>query len=138
MVLVSPETMSQPKEEILAIERGFWTQADDPGFFEENIAEDGISVIEPMGVIEKEKAVKMTAKEPWETVEMSDVVVRQPAPNVAVVAYHGAGKNPQDGKPYRVSVASTYVRQDGRWRLAVTAHQPWAATGAKGKTEKRV
>jgi hypothetical protein len=45
--------MSGIADEILAIEKGFWMRVDDPRFFEENLADEGISVIEPMGFIEK-------------------------------------------------------------------------------------
>jgi len=27
------------------------------------------------------------------------------------------------------SIASTYVRRDGRWQLALSAHQPWKPNG---------
>jgi hypothetical protein len=59
--------MSQIADEILAIEKSFWTQADNPRFFEENLADEGISVIEPMGFIEKRQAVKMAPTSPGRT-----------------------------------------------------------------------
>lgn len=124
--------MSQTTDEILALERRFWTEADNPRFFEENLASDGISVIEPMGFIEKAQAVRMTADKPWTDVEMDDVYVRQVAPDCVILAYHGRGSREGDEKPYLGSVASTYVRRDGRWQLALTAHQPWEPDGEDG------
>ena len=116
--------MSHDTDAVLAIERGFWTAADDPRFFEENVADEGLSVIEPMGAIEKRKAVQMTADQPWSEVELLDLVVKQPRPDLIVLSYHGKGKR-ADGKSHSGSIASTYAKLDGRWQLVLTAHQPW-------------
>jgi hypothetical protein len=117
--------MSELTDEILAIEKCFWTRADDPRMFEENLADAGISVIEPMGFIEKPQAVKMAADKPYRNVEMTDVIVHQVTPDCVILAYHGQASREGDEEPYRGSIASTYVKQDGRWQLALTAHQPW-------------
>jgi len=117
--------MSKSTDEVLAIEKGFWTHADNPKFFEENLADGGISVMEPMGFIEKEQAVKMPAEKPWKKVEMLDVQAREVAPDCVIVAYHGRGMRDGDEKPYEGSIASTYVKNDGRWQLVLTSHQPW-------------
>ena len=117
--------MSTDTDDVLALERRFWTEADDPEFFRQHMADDGFTVIEPMGVIEKAQAVSMTAEKPFEDVEMTDVTVRQVAPDCIVVAYHGQGRHEGDEEPYRGSIVSTYIRRDGRWQLALSAHQPW-------------
>ena len=117
--------MSHVADEVLAIERGFWTKADDPKYFEENVLDGGLSVIEPMGFVEKEQAIQYVADKPWEDVEMLDVHVREVADDCVIVAYHGRGRQAGGDKPYQGAIASTYVRRDGRWQLALTAHQPW-------------
>ena len=89
------------------------------------MAEGGLSVIEPMGAIEKQQAIEMTAPTPWRNVEMTDVVVRRITPDLAILAYHGSARGGADGKPYQGSIASAYARIDGRWQLALTVHQPW-------------
>lgn len=117
--------MSATLDEVLGIEKGFWTEANNPDYFNEHMADDAITVIEPMGFIEKHQAVSMSAEEPWQNVQMSDVVVRELTPDCVIVAYHGQGQHGTD-QPYRGSIVSTYIRRDGRWQLALTAHQPWA------------
>jgi hypothetical protein len=121
--------MSQITDEILAIEEGFWTQVDDPRFFEENLADEAISVIEPMGFIPKPLAVKMAADKPWKDVEMQDVVLHQVTPDCVILAYHGQGTRDGDEAPHRSSIASAYVKRNGQWQLALTAHQPWKPEG---------
>ena len=125
--------MDTTAREVLALEEGFWTHADDRRYFEQNLAADAITVIEPMGFIDKAHAVRLTAKKPWTHVEMSDVAVREVTPDCVIVAYHGKGTTEGDEKPYQGSVASTYVRSDGRWQLALTAHQPWRPTRGPGR-----
>jgi uncharacterized protein DUF4440 len=117
--------MSATTDEILALEKGFWTQADNPRFFEENAADDLITVLEPVGFIDKQQGLKMIADRPWKDVEMFDVQVREPIPGCVTLAYHGQGIHEGDDEPYRGSIASTYVKRDGHWQLVLTAHQPW-------------
>jgi hypothetical protein len=117
--------VSATTDEILALEKRFWTEADDPRFFEENTADDLITVLEPMGFIDKQQGLKMMADKPWTKVEMTDVQIRQPIPDCVLLAYHGQGSHDGDDEPYRGSIASTYIRRNGRWQLTLTAHQPW-------------
>ena len=117
--------MSSDTDEVLALERRFWTEADNPDFYREHMADGGLTVIEPMGAIDKSKAVEMTAEQPWQDVEFTDVDVRQVAPDCVIVAYHGEGSHEGEERPYRGSIASAYVRLGGRWQLVLSAHQPW-------------
>ncbi len=112
-------------DEVLALERRLWTEADRPETMREVIADGGISVIEPLGAVEKTQAMSMPADRPWTEVVMRDVVVREITPDLVVLAYHGQGRRASGGEPYRGSIASTYARIDGRWQLVMTAHQPW-------------
>jgi hypothetical protein len=48
-----------------------------------------------------------------------------------ILAYHGQGQREGQEKPFQGSIASTYVLCDGRWQLALTAHQPWKPNGKK-------
>jgi len=118
--------MSSDTDEVLAIERGFWTQANEPAYFAQHMAEGGLAVIEPLGFVERHQAVAMPADRPWVDVELRDVVVRQVSADCIILAYHGRGRRSGDAQPYLGSIASAYVRQDGHWRLAISAHQPWS------------
>ena len=117
--------MPDVTDQILALEKGFWIHADQPSYFADHIADGGLSVIEPMGFIEREQVASMPAEKPWREVEMLDVRVRQVTPDCVIVAYHGRGRRDGDAKPYEGSIASTYVQVDGDWKLAISAHQPW-------------
>jgi|SRR5579862_5194217 len=115
--------MGISQQELLQVERGFWNG--DPGFFEEHMDERAISVIEPMGFVEKEAAVKAAEQaEGWKDLEIRDVKTIELTPESAAIAYHAEARTPA-GKPYRASINSVYVKRNGSWKLALTSHQPW-------------
>jgi hypothetical protein len=122
--------MSNSADEIVQVEKGFWSRSNDPAYFAANIADDAVTVIEPIGFIEKPMAVE-SAKggKPFTDVQFKDIIVREIAPNVAMLVYHGQGVH-VGGKPYYGSICSVYVKRDGRWQSVLTAHQPWKPEGA--------
>lgn len=117
--------MSSSKDEILNLERQFW-QATDAGFYRETMDEGAVIVMEPAGFLDKPTAVKMadSGQAGFTDVEIHDVKAVDLTPDCAAIAYHGEGTSRQ-GKRQRSSVASTYVRRNGSWKLAMTTHQPW-------------
>ncbi|HWD40656.1 MAG TPA: nuclear transport factor 2 family protein [Fimbriimonas sp.] len=120
--------MESKKDTILNLEKGFWEHGNDADFFKENFDDDGLNVIEPMGFIDKAGAVKMSSQaKPWKNVKMQDVHVQELTPDCVSLAYHGEGSQDGMDEPYRATISSVYVRRDGKWRLALTSHQPWKA-----------
>ncbi len=116
--------MANVIEEITDLEKRFW--AADPKFYQEAMEDNAVVVMEPAGFLPKDKAVEIAGQTSgWTHVKMTDVKVVELTPDCAAVAYHGEATG-ADGKAQRSSVASTYVRRGGRWRLAMTSHQPWA------------
>ena len=122
--------MSKATDEVIAIETGFWDHSNDPQYYTDHLADDGVTVIEPMGFIEKPMAVEAAQYgEPFGNVELTDVVAREVAPGVIILAYHGRGE--REGKPaYEGSIASVYIQRDGRWQAVLAAHQPWKRADA--------
>jgi hypothetical protein len=124
--------MSQKTDQIIELERTFWSEANNPDFFKKAFAEDGVFVMEPMGFLEKEQVVAQTDNsKPWTDVEMKDVKVREIAPDCVAVAYHGQGRQEGQDKPYCGTICSVYVKRDGEWQMAVSSHQPWDPEGKK-------
>ncbi len=127
--------MTRTTDEVVAIERGFWTTATDPSYFTENMADEALSVIEPLGFVEKTQAVAWPAETPWQNVEMLDVIAREIGPDCVILAYHGRAERDGADKPYQGSIASTYCRIDGQWRLVLTSHQPWTPSKSPGTAD---
>jgi hypothetical protein len=117
--------MSTATDAAFAVERGFW-QDGSPDFYRRTIAEGGLSVIEPLGAISRDMAIRAAAAgDRWVDLEMTDVVANEITPDCVVLAYHARAKRESDGSAYAGSIASTYVRRDATWQLALTCHQPW-------------
>ena len=117
--------MSQTTDEIIELERRLWDGAADPKAMTEHLIDEAISVIEPMGFVTKQELAAMPADKPWTDVQMHDIVVNQVTDDCVTLAYHGEGRQEGRAEPYRGSIASVYVKRDGRWQLALTSHQPW-------------
>jgi len=118
--------MAINKEELMTLERRFWEEANDPKLFEENFADDGLTIMEPAGYIDKHQAMEMSAKgKPFKDVRMEDVHVRELTPDCVALAYRGEGIREGDGEPYRGNICSIYVKRGDRWKLAIADHQPW-------------
>ncbi|HLZ48557.1 MAG TPA: hypothetical protein VKR80_07915 [Candidatus Limnocylindria bacterium] len=116
--------MSTDTDEVIAIEKGFWTRSNDAAYFAEHIADGAITVIEPLGLIEKTFAVESTKQgHPFTEVEFRDTIVREVVPGVIVLAYHGQGRT--GDHLYQGAICSVYVKRDGRWRSVASSHQPW-------------
>lgn len=117
--------MTTATDEVIALERRLWTEANDPAAMDKIVLDEAISVIEPMGFITKQQAMAMPAENAWTDVQMTDIVAYQVTDDCVTLAYHGQGMQEGRDEPYRGSIASVYVKRDGRWQLALTAHQPW-------------
>lgn len=129
--------MSKATEEVIAIEKGFWIHSNDPQYFAEHLGDDGVTVIEPMGFIAKPMAVESAKQgEPFTDVELTDVIVREIAPDVVMLVYHGHGER-DGGKPYQGSICSVYVKRAGRWQAVLSAHQPWKPKPEAKKATRR-
>ena len=121
--------MSKDTDEVITIEKGFWTKSNDASYFARHIADGGVTVMEPLGVIEKDFAVESTKQgRPFSDVEFTDTVAREVAPGVVVLAYRGKGRT--GDHVYHGAICSVYVKRDGRWQSVASAHQPWKPTGS--------
>jgi hypothetical protein len=124
--------MTQAEQEVINLEKQFWSESNNPDFFERAFADDGLSAIEPMGFIDKNAAMEMSKDASgWEGLEMSDIRTIQITPDCVGVLYHGMAKRRDSGEPYRASLVSVYAKRDGNWQLVITAHQPWQPKGGK-------
>ena len=124
--------MSQKTDQVLELEKKFWSEADNTDFFKKAFADDGMFVMEPIGFLEKDQVLAQTDNsKPWTDVEMKDVKVREIAPDCVAVVYHGQGKQEGQDKPYHGSICSVYVKRNGEWQMAVSSHQPWDPEGNK-------
>jgi hypothetical protein len=117
--------MVTAEKELISLEERFWRESNNPEFFNQIFADDGVTVIEPMGIIEKPQAVEMSKESPgWENVEMEGVRTLQITPDCVGVIYHGHAKKKGSTETYHAAMISVYAKRDGEWQLVLSSHQP--------------
>lgn len=112
--------MASLQEELVKLEIGFWEATQNPGYYRENMADDGVAVFS-QGVMEKDAAVQSTTNpgsEGWSDIQIVEPRVVQITDDVAALVYKGTAK--KDGKPYSANSATVYRREpDGKWKLVM-------------------
>jgi hypothetical protein len=111
------------KDEIVALERGFWDAAGDGAFYREHFLDEGRCVFS-MGVLDKDTTIKAVVQAaPWEDVALDATVLVELAPQVVALVYSARARR-EGQEPYEARISSVYVHRDGGWRLAVHQQTP--------------
>jgi len=108
------------------LERQFWRG--DAEFYRDNLTDDAVMVFpDPVGIMDRDATVAAIAGGArWQDVALEDVRVITIADDVAILVYRAVATRAGADDPYRTLASSTYVRRDGRWRLAVHQQTPAA------------
>lgn len=115
-------------DDLLELEREGWRALATDGAAAtahyDRVLADEVLVLLPGGLVldDRQAVVESMGGAPWDRYELSDERVLPLDPNAAVVAYRASAA--RGDTTYAASFASTYVRQDGRWRLAVHQQTP--------------
>ena len=109
------------KDELLEIEKGFWLAGVEEA--RAHVTEEVMLLFKQMkGLYPREQAAQsMSDPNRWQDLRLSDVMVTQPADNLALLGYEARAKR-ADGQPYRCLAGSTYVCEGGTWKLAMHQH----------------
>jgi hypothetical protein len=113
------------EEELVTLERRGWEALSAGGgaaaAFYEGVLASEVLMLLPGGLRLEDRGTVIDSMRgaPWEAFELHDLQVLPLGRDGAVVAYRAAAT--RDGQRYEALVSSTYVVEDGRWRLA--AHQ---------------
>jgi hypothetical protein len=114
-------------EDLLALERAGWkalsVDGDAARFYAEVLARQVLMLL-PGGLVidDRNGAIDATRGAAWTSFELSDERVHDLTDRSAVVAYRGAARRGDD--EYMALFTSTYVLDDGAWRLAVHQQTP--------------
>ncbi len=118
-----------PAEELLRLEREGWEALSTSPeaavrFYAQNLAASVLMLL-PGGIVldERAEAVESMGGSPWASFELSGERVLDLGDGAAVVAYRATAQR-DGGQPYTALFNSTYVREDGAWRLAVHQQTP--------------
>lgn len=119
--------MRATAEDLIALEHDGWRSlCDGTGgdFYGDLMAPEGTMILaHGFALTRAEVIASLADAPPWERYEIEDARVITLAEGVASVVYTGRGFRP-DEPPFVALMSSTYVREGGRWRLALYQQTP--------------
>jgi hypothetical protein len=103
-------------------EQRLWT--DGVEAYEDLMAKDCTMVFGPMGIMKRSDVIESLRGAPrWSKIIMSAETENIYSQSAVVLAYHALAEQ-EDGTQYEAVCTSTYVRDDGRWRIAQHQQTP--------------
>ena len=117
-------------DELLQLEREGWRALSRNGeaagrFYAEHLAVNVLMLL-PGGMVldDRDQVIEAMGGSPWSSFELSDErVLELGNGDCAVVAYRATAQR-EGSEPYAALFNSTYVRQEGAWRLAIHQQTP--------------
>jgi uncharacterized protein (TIGR02246 family) len=119
------------KSVLLDLERHGWESlcnSTGAQFYGDLMTDDGIMVLANGAVMDRDAVVaSLEHAPPWESYDIEDVRLVDAGADAAAIVYVGTGYRDGDQPAFVGIMSSVYVRQDGRWRLALYQQTPASA-----------
>ena len=119
------------KSVLLDLERRGWDSlcnATGAQFYGDLMSDDGIMVLANGEVMDRDAVVaSLEHAPPWQSYDIEDVRLVDAGAETAAIVYVGTGYRDGDQPAFVGIMSSVYVRQDGRWRLALYQQTPASA-----------
>jgi hypothetical protein len=115
-------------DDLVELERSGWnalaTSPDDAAAFYEGVLARRVLFLLPGGLAIDDRAQALASMQgaSWDSFELTDETVLPLTDGTAVVAYRARAR--RGDAEYEALIASTYVREDGAWRLALHQQTP--------------
>ena len=108
-------------DELLEIEKGFWLAGVENA--RAHLTDQVMLVFSQMRGVHSREQVAQSMSDPdrWQDLRIADVMVSQPADDLALLSYEARARR-GDGQPYRCLATSAYIRGEGTWKLALHQH----------------
>jgi hypothetical protein len=107
-------------EELIRVEQRGWEalcSGDAVSYYRQHLTEDALMAF-PFGVMEREEALRaMAGAEPWSRYHMANPKVIRLSSDSGVVVYQVTAQR-EGQELFSAVLSSTFVRQDGDWKLA--------------------
>jgi hypothetical protein len=107
--------------DLWTIEEALWLEGNDA--YRSHMADECLMLFGSMGILEGAEIIATLENAPrWASVDMND---RHMAVNgqTTVIAYQAVGRR-EGADPYQALCSSTYVRQDGGWKIVQHQQTP--------------
>lgn len=114
------------RDEILALERGFWTG--DANFFKENSDASCLVAFPDMAGVMGRNDLAATATNPnrWQDLEIELKGILEPQDGVVFLSYEATATR-DTGEAYKALVSSGYLKRSDGWKLAFHSQAPLEA-----------
>ena len=116
------------RDDLLELEHEAWQALSTDGetaaaFYVDHLA-DHVLMLLPGGLVidERDAVVESMKGAPWDGFEITDERVLELGDQAAVVAYRATAR--RSGKDYKALFNSTYVRENGEWKLVLHQQTP--------------
>ncbi|HJQ76039.1 MAG TPA: nuclear transport factor 2 family protein [Acidimicrobiia bacterium] len=115
-------------DQLIRLEREAWqalsTSGEAATSFYDGILADDVMILLPGGTLidDRAKVVASMSGDPWESFDLSEERVLELSDSVAMLVYRVTAT--RHGQEYNALLSSTYVREDGAWRLAIHQQTP--------------
>ena len=112
------------------LEERFWLGSAD--FYAAHLAEHALMVLPPpAGMLNRQATIEsIGAGARWRRVSFEGRHAVTASPTTAVLAYMAHAERDAPGSTYRAQCSSTYVHEQGQWRLLLHQQTPTAQTDA--------
>lgn len=119
------------KSVLLDLERHGWDSlcnSTGAQFYGDLMTDDAIMVLANGAVMDRDAVVaSLEHAPPWQSYDIEDVRLVDAGADAAAIVYVGTGYRDGDQPAFVGVMSSVYVRQDGRWRLALYQQTPASA-----------
>lgn len=120
-------------DDLIEIEHEGWRSLCEGGgsdFYGEIMTAEGVMILaHGFALTRSEVIASLADAPPWERYEIEGARVIPLSDGVASVVYTGRGFRPEE-PPFAALMSSTYVRREGRWRLAIYQQTPVPETAS--------
>lgn len=114
------------RDELLALERGFWT-GDDEYYKEHSDSSVLVAFQQTSGVMSR-KDLAETAKNPnrWQSLEMEIKGILEPQDGLVVLTYEAKAVR-ESGEPYNALISTGYLKRSDGWKMIFHSQTPLEA-----------
>ena len=120
-------------DELLPIERGFWTGGAD--YYRQNLDDLCVTVFTEMaGAFKREEIAGMIADtDRWRDLQLDVKGCLEPAPGFAILIY-AVKATRKNNEAYAAAVTSAYVKRNGAWKMVLHQQTPLASHSRQSKS----
>lgn len=121
--MATSKPITANKEELLGIERGFWTG--DSAYYEANADMECLVAFPQMAQAMTNAALAETAKKPnrWRDLDIKLKGMVEPGSDIVMLTYEARATR-ENGEPYAALVSTGYVHRADGWKMMFHAQTP--------------